>query len=517
MSAVARLRPHLPRILFWAACATAFFFNLGAFPLFDLDEGAYAETTREMLARGDFITTHMNGEPFYDKPIMMYWLQALGVALLGIDEWAFRLPSALGSLAWAGTVVWFIGRVRGSEQGYLAGTVVALALLVAFIGKAAIPDGVLNFLLTLSMALIFLYYHERRRCWLYGAFAAIALGFLTKGPIAALVPLASSLLFALFTRQLGLWLRSVGNPVGIALFIAIAAPWYVLNYLREGQSFIEGFFLKHNLGRFSSAMEGHGGSLFYYVPVVLLAVMPFTSASLLVLRRLRDARHDPLLLFLLCWFGFVFVFFSLSGTKLPHYINYGLTGLLIASALYIERLRSPLLALLPPLLLLLLLLFLPELIGRSLADIDNPYFHDSLQHYRDYFSVGYRAWMVASLLLCAALIPLHRIALRQRLLASGFVTVIAVSGWVLPAVGGMLQVPVKEAARQVRALDPAQRVISYRMNMPSFSVYSRRVVANTKPRPGDVVFTTPAYVAELGDSEELYRRNGVALVRVLSR
>ncbi len=512
------LRPHAPRLLFWLACLVSFFFNLGGFPLFDLDEGAYAETTREMFVRGDFITTYMNGEPFYDKPIMMYWLQSLSIALFGISEWSFRLPSALGSVAWVVTVAWFISRLRGREQGYLAGSVVALALLVAFIGKAAIPDGVLNFLLTLSMALIYLYFRERHTVFLYVAFAVIALGVLTKGPIALLVPVASTFLFCLLTRQLKFWLRSVFNPLGIVIFFAIATPWYVANYLREGQAFIDGFFFKHNVGRFSAAMEGHGGSIFYYVPVVLLGVMPFTAATLLALRKIRDVRSDDLLLFLLCWFGFVFIFFSLSGTKLPHYINYGLTGLLMVSALYVDRLRSPFLALLPVMLFMALLLFMPELIGQAVQDVRNPYFHASLQNYQDYFPLGYRVWMATSLLLCIALVFAGQYSLRSRLLASGFVTVIAVSGFVMPAIGAMLQQPVKEAAQLARTLDASQRIVSYRINMPSFSVYSERLAPRIMDvQGGDVVFTTPAYVQELGVTEELYRKNGIALVRVISR
>src|SRR4051812_39793088 len=79
----------------------SFFWMLGSAPLFDVDEGAFSQATLEMFQRGDFLSTYLNGEPRYDKPILVYWLQAAGVALLGPTEWAFRLPSALCATAWA--------------------------------------------------------------------------------------------------------------------------------------------------------------------------------------------------------------------------------------------------------------------------------------------------------------------------------------------------------------------------------------------------------------------------------
>ncbi|MBI5451142.1 MAG: glycosyltransferase family 39 protein [Gammaproteobacteria bacterium] len=501
------------RPLFWTAVITAFFVNLHGFPLFDLDEGAYTETTREMLLRGDLITTYMNGQPFYDKPILMYWLQALSVTILGQNEFGWRLPSALASTAWVLAVQLFMARVVDRRSGYLAGSVVALSLLVALIGKAAIPDGVLNFCISAAMFAIYLYYREGQRRWIICAFVAMGLGFLDKGPIAVLIPLVSSAMFFASRRQLGRWWRAALDPVGIMLFLAIAAPWYVAAYLREGQAFIDGFFFKHNVGRFTSAMEGHGGSVFYYVPVILIGSLPFTSALLLALRHVRELIHDDLKLFLLLWFGFVLVFFSLSGTKLPHYLNYGLTGLLIIAALYVDRLRTMGWAVLPLLLYLLALLCLPELLGLLMPGIDQPFFHDSLADYPRYLDAGYRAIIVVAIILTVLLLLLRRYSLTARLMAGGLLCVGVTSMTVLPAVGAMVQQPIKEAALMVRN-EPA-RVISYRMNMPSFSVYAQRVVAKATPRPGDIVFTTPSFVAELGPSEQLYQRGGVALVRIL--
>ncbi|HFE32237.1 MAG TPA: glycosyltransferase family 39 protein, partial [Gammaproteobacteria bacterium] len=108
---------HALRWLLFLAVASSFYLNLWAVPLFDLDEGAFSEATREMFERGDFISTYLDGQPRYDKPILIYWLQALSVALFGVNEFAFRLPSALAGTGWVLAVLFFLRRVRDERTG----------------------------------------------------------------------------------------------------------------------------------------------------------------------------------------------------------------------------------------------------------------------------------------------------------------------------------------------------------------------------------------------------------------
>ena len=117
----------LMRLLLALAIGVSFFLGLGAVPLFDLDEGAFTEATREMLLRRDFISTWLNGVPRFDKPILIYWLQAASVSLFGQSEWAFRLPSALCATLWVLTVYAFIRKVRGEAAGLMAGAITATA------------------------------------------------------------------------------------------------------------------------------------------------------------------------------------------------------------------------------------------------------------------------------------------------------------------------------------------------------------------------------------------------------
>src|SRR5919106_1237424 len=138
----------------WLAAVTvaaSFFWMLGAAPLFDVDEGAFSQATLEMFQRGDFLSTYLNGQPQYDKPILVYWLQAAAVALLGPTEWAFRLPSALSASGWAAMTFFFVRRFYGVGRAALAAVVLATSLGVFIIGRAATADALLNMLIAASM------------------------------------------------------------------------------------------------------------------------------------------------------------------------------------------------------------------------------------------------------------------------------------------------------------------------------------------------------------------------------
>lgn len=507
-----RFEPLL--IVLGLAIIAGFFTNLGAIPLFDLDEGAFSEATRELFERHDFLITTLNGEPRYDKPILFYWLQALSVSWLGWNEFALRLPSAIAGTFWTLATTAFVARVRDLRTGCIAGIVLATCILVALIGKTAIADATLNGFLAASMFTIYLYHREARRRYIIATFVFMGLGFLTKGPVAILVPGAVSLIFFGSYGQWRTWLRAISDRIGWLLLLAINLPWYLAVYFRDGAGFIEGFFLQHNLGRFDAAMEGHGGSLFYYVPIVLIGVLPYTALLAPMLRNGRALVRDPLQRFLLIWFLFVLILFSLSGTKLPHYINYGLTGLIILLALQVEHVRSRALALVPAALYLLALLFLPELLERAAAGVKQPFYAASLTGIGEHFGWDYRLPIVLALLLIVYLYNESRFRLSSRLLATAIVMGLALPGLVLPRVGALLQGPAREAGLFMRTM-PDQQIVSWRLNMPSFSVYSDRVVPRRRPEAGEVVFTSPAYLKDLeGVGEVLFQKGGVVLARI---
>jgi 4-amino-4-deoxy-L-arabinose transferase-like glycosyltransferase len=501
------------RALAALAVVASFFWLLGAAPLFDVDEGAFSQATLEMFERGDFLSTYLNGEPRYDKPILVYWLQAAGVALLGPGEWAFRLPSALCATLWAWLTYRFTRRYYGEERALLAAVVLATSLGVFIIGRAATADALLNMLIAASMFAAWLHLSTGERRWIYATHAAIGFGVLAKGPIAILVPLATTFLYCASRGELRRWARAVFDWRALVLLLAIALPWYAAILLKEGRGFIEGFFLKHNVGRFSGPVSGHSGSLLYYLPALLLINLPFTALLVPVAMRARAIWRDPLERYLLLWFAFVFVFFSLSGTKLPHYVLYGYTGLVILMAAHVDGLRSPAWALLPVLGFFVALLALPYGLHYAFERVNDDYYREALAAALGKFGTTYFAFcgVLAAIALFAMLE--RATPLTRKFIVFGFAAVTAVATLVVPIAGFAQQGAIKDAALLCR--ERHLEVVMWRLNAPSFSVYRGAPTPSRDPRPGDVVLTKASRLPELKlPYDLLYSKRGVVLAKI---
>lgn len=489
-----------------------FFLGLGSLPLFDLDEGAFSEATREMLERGDFITTYLNGELRFDKPILIYWLQAIGVSQLGITEWAFRLPSALAASAWATSIFLFSRRYLDRDTALVAALIMMTALAVTVIGRAATADALLNLWLALALLDIYRYYTAPSRGVALRVYLWLGLGFLTKGPIAVVLPLLISLTFFVWSGQWREFWRAALYPTGWGVFLAVAMPWYVLEYLEQGQLFIEGFFLQHNVGRFSDNMQGHDGSLLYYVGVLPLVLAPYTGLLLRLLPMLASLRRGTLDQFLWIWLGVVFLLFSLSQSQLPHYILYGCTPLFLLMARYRHWLRSRWLAFVPVVLVLGLFAVLPELV--ELAKPYNAEGYDAalLERAEGAFDTAYRAWTLGALGIVLILAFWRSIQPWQGLLIAGLVQVAVMAQAVAPAYAYMKQQPVVEAARFAQGLDVP--VVRHSFPMPSFSVYRGAVTPNRDPQPGEAVITRLGKLDALPPHEVIFREGGVVMVQI---
>jgi 4-amino-4-deoxy-L-arabinose transferase-like glycosyltransferase len=502
-----------PLLLLLLAVTLAFFVNLGSAPLFDRDEGAFSEATREMLESGNYVSTTLNGEPRYDKPILTYWMQALGVGLLGWTEWGLRLHSAVAAALWV-LAVWAFARRRwGEPEGWLAGILCATSLWVMIIGRAATADALLNLFLALTLFDLYRFWEEpERKAPLYRVFLWSSLGFLTKGPIAVVIPLASAFLLALLRGRPKRFLKAVFDPVGWLLFLAVSGPWYAAVWLRDGQAFIDGFFLQHNLSRFADTMEGHGGALYYYLLATPLVLLPHTTLFLRTLGKVRSSVRDDLELLLWLWFAFVFLFFSVSSTQLPHYILHGATPLFLLMARYRETLGNRFLTLLPALFLAGLLFFLPELWRLAEPMVDDAYTLAILSEAPDAFDLSYRIWTglalagILGLLLVPGMVPWRRLA------GAGILTAGAVGLGLFPTYGEIQQGPTKEAALLAR--EEGWDVVMWRLDMPSFAVYYRDVTPLRRPEAGEVVFTRITRLDRLEMSTEiLFRKGGIVLAR----
>jgi 4-amino-4-deoxy-L-arabinose transferase-like glycosyltransferase len=497
------------------ACAIwlGLFHGLGAIPLFDVDEGAFGEATREMLARGDYVSTWLNGQPRFDKPILTYWLQAASVRLLGLDEFALRLPSALAATAWIAAIHAFTRRAIDRDTARAAAFIAATSAGVIVVGRGAIADALLNLFLALAMFDVWRELVDPRPRWRRRAFLWIGLGVLTKGPVALLIPGAAGFIAFLLQGRMAGWWRAVRDPVGWAILLAVAGPWYVLEYERRGDAFLAGFFMRHNVERFLGPLQGHGGGVFYYLAALVLLVLPYTSLLLVTLPGLRRLRASPLDTVLWCWFLFVLGFFTLAGTKLPHYLLYGATPLFILMARRRDALRNRVAALLPALLLAGAVAALPFVLDHAAAGARNLYVREALS--RD--GVFDQAWAAQAVAVFAGVLLLAlwpgRWRTGPRLAAAALMCSWALGGLVLPAVAELQQGPVKRAALLAR--HAGWPVRSWRINAPTFSVYRAAITpAAVAPRAGDVILTRSDALDSLPPLRVLFREGGVLLVRI---
>ena len=503
-----------PILLLFLAVGLAFFLNLGGAPLFDRDEGAFSEATREMVESGNYITTTLNGEPRYDKPILTYYAQMAGVAILGWTEWGLRLHSALAAALWVFAVWGFARKEWDETTGWVAGILTATSLWVMIIGRAATADALLNLFLALTLFDLFRFWKGKRAAPLYRVFLWSGLGFLTKGPVAVAIPLVTGLLLALFRGQLLRYVKGIFNPVGAAIFIGVAGPWYAAAYARDGQAFVDGLFFRHNLNRFVDTMEGHGGAVYYFAVAILLVLLPHTSLFLKTLGRIRTSMKSDLELLLWLWFLFVFLFFSFSSTQLPHYILYGATPLFLLMARYREDLRNGFLTLLPALLLASLLFLLPDIWGWVGPSVRDGYTQAIMSVAPEAFDLEYRLWTGAGLILVLVLLFARNMAPWRRLAGAGLVMAGVVAFGLFPTAGEIQQGPTKEAALRARA--EGWNVVMWRLDMPSFALYYEKATPLREPEPGEVVFTRVDRFDQLEiPTEVVFQKGGIVLARAL--
>jgi len=519
------------------AVILAFVLNAASLPLTDVDEGAFSEATREMMARGNLVSPTLNDNPRHDKPILIYWAQAASVSVLGVQEFAFRLPSIIASVLWLLALYRFCQRHTDRRTAQAATLVMTLTLVVGFVAKAAIADALLNLFIALTMFGIYDFFvarqtakgdAETRRLLLF-IYAMMGLGFLTKGPVSVVFPLAISGLFFASTGAWRDWLKAVLFWPGWLLFLAIVVPWHVAVYLDQGDAFFRGFYLKHNLNRYADTFEGHGGKWYYYLVVLPFILMPFTGWLLAIAGKLaRLARATPLGTargdglferYLLLWFFVVFAFFSTSGTQLPHYLLYGLTPLFILLAGHRLGFERRWLAWGPVIAFALVVAALPEILAFAAAKTTRPYEKDLLEALTVAFGDEAR-WLLPLLAVGTIGLALWRkLPVWQGLALAGLLQAAIVAGVVAPRAIGVTQGPVREAALLVKA--SGEPVVAWRIIRPSFSVYRQSATPTRIPEPGELVFTRTDRLHEVRGKlapgqilRPVYQKSFVTLARV---
>ncbi|MGH9346679.1 MAG: ArnT family glycosyltransferase [Vicinamibacterales bacterium] len=308
-----------PALVLLFLCALTFFVGLGLPAITDADEAFYAESAREMVDRGDWLTPYYNDEPRWQKPILYYWLTAVTYLIAGIGEWSARAWSALAGLGLV-FVTWGAGaRLTGrADAGWLAGAIAATCFGYFAVARMALPDLPLAFFVTLAIASAF---DDR---WMLAGLAA-GLGFLTKGPLALILPALVFLpVWWRERRRRRVSARSLA--LGAVVCAAVGLPWYVAMTAEHGTAYLQSFFVGDNLERFATDRFNSPRSPLFYVPVVAGGLLPWTPYLAVCLwRGGRDLYARGLALTdadwrLAIWAAAPLVFFSVSIGKQPRYI-----------------------------------------------------------------------------------------------------------------------------------------------------------------------------------------------------
>ncbi|MBI1317685.1 MAG: glycosyltransferase family 39 protein [Candidatus Hydrogenedens sp.] len=505
------------KTLQWLAALTvlvSFCAGLGLAPLFDKDEGAFAEATREMVVSGDYLMTYLNGAPRYDKPILIYWLQALCVHLFGLSEFSVRLPSGIAAVVWAWLLWRFVRERDGTRTAAWAVFILATAIQVTLIAKAAIADALLNACIAGTMFGFWKYHETASKKALYGAFTAMALGALTKGPIALYVPFATLLVFGWRRGCFRASAKTLFHPGGWALFLAITLPWPILAYLDQGWPLIQAWIFDQTIRRVGGPLEGHGGNIFYYLPVILLGLMPWTPLFLKQLRRIRPACENELNQYLWIWLLSVFILFSLMGTKLPHYMIYGYTPVCILMARLLSEQQSVRPMLLAGAVLCVLFLTVPLLIPVAVPMSKSEFAVRLIDESMALFDWRYSLPFAGGLLIFAALLALPRLRSDYKAIALGWVFLALVNFHIMPFAGKITQEPIREAA--LLAKRENLPVVKWKLNMPSFYFYRESLIEERLAAPGEIIFTRIDELESIYEQYDvLYYDKGVVLAKVL--
>ncbi len=331
-----------------ALVAAAFLFNLSAYPLLDPDEGRNAEVAREMAATGDYLHPRLDGLPYVDKPVVFYAATAVFIRILGATELAVRLPPFLFTLATLAVVGWWGRRLFGPPAGWIAAIVAGASPLTLAFARTVIMDSALTLWVTVAMV----GFHEAtetgRRVdgwtggehrgsspvypptrlpvgvwWSAVGWISLALGVLTKGPIALALPLMVVVPYAAWRRRL----RAVFDPVGLLLFLALVLPW-ARTMANQAPGYLRYVLGTETFLRLTTPALERTGPWWYFVPVLVLGGFPWTvgllGAGKHVVRRMSgwaDGRMDRgRTVFLALWIVIPLMFFSLSQSKRPQYV-----------------------------------------------------------------------------------------------------------------------------------------------------------------------------------------------------
>lgn len=316
--------------------------SLAGSSLLSPDEGRYASLSLGMLQSGDWVTPRLNGLLYFEKPPLQYWTGAFSMALFGANEFAARLWPGLSGLATVLLLGYTARRLWGTEAGWRAGFIAGATTWIVVNSHFLSLDAGLTAALTLVLCALLIAEHARAASplsagrWVLAAWVGIGLAILSKGLVGIVIPGAVLVVHSVWRRDISIW-RHLRWVPGLATAAAISMPWFVLVSTRN-PDFASFFFIHEHLQRFLTPVHRREGSWWYFLPFLLIGLMPWTSALPWLL---RVDRTDFATSLLMVWAAFIFLFFSVSSSKLPSYILPMFPALVLLVARSIDGVSVP--------------------------------------------------------------------------------------------------------------------------------------------------------------------------------
>lgn len=297
---------------------------LHVMPLMEPDEARYSDIPSLMNRTGNYITPHLNHVVYLEKPPLGYWVTALFFKIFGENEFSSRLFAAL--CAWGCIFLAYrIGAFFHDEKtGLYSAGVLSTFLYHSFLGKINILDMPLTFFVCLATWAGYRYFAGdcQRKSWLYLLYVSSAFAFLTKGLIGIVFPFAITILWLFISKRWRDILR-LFSPVGVILFLLISCPWIIL-VQKANKDFLWFFFIQEHFLRYTTTLHRRDHTILFYIPIVLLGTLPWSA---FLLKALKEGVEKRVTLFkagekhfLLIWIFSIFIFFSVSSSKLIPYI-----------------------------------------------------------------------------------------------------------------------------------------------------------------------------------------------------
>lgn len=321
---------RLLHILFALIIFFAYFFGIGSYGLLDKDEPRYCGAALEMIENNNWIVPKFNFQDRFDKPALFYWMIAASYKVFGINDFTSRLPSALCAVFLV-LFTWYTAKkIFGKNTGFLSAVILATSVEFILLGRRAATDMALCLFFSGSLYSILLSYYIKdikiKIFWTILAGIFSGLSVLTKGPVGILLPLIILTVFLFLRKQFDI--KHLKIYFIICFFAGlVSVPWYFSVHYATCGAFTKEFFFTHNLNRFTSVVGEHPGPVWFYIPVILGGFMPWTLFFIdsiihlaLEKKRIFKKSFNKFLLFNFIWIMTVFIFFSLSKTKLATYI-----------------------------------------------------------------------------------------------------------------------------------------------------------------------------------------------------